>query len=85
MTTNFENRLRFTESQAREALMEPTNMISHLLDNGDGTFSIMYHIVCAWCDYCEDQGDCRMRPDAPAVPAKEDPYENENLREENER
>lgn len=26
--------------------------IRHLLYNDDGTFSVMRHINCEWCDYC---------------------------------
>jgi hypothetical protein len=70
------DRWRGTETEAREDLLNTdSNMIRHLLDNGDGTFSIMEHIVCEMCDYCYSQGDCRGRTDNYlAVPFQEDPY-----------
>jgi len=54
------------------------------LDNGDGTYSIMYHIVCEFCDYCEEQGDCRGRGDFVTPLAKEDPYKLQNSQTEDE-
>lgn len=74
---NFNDRVRLPESTARKLLNEPTNMIVHLLKNEDGTFSLMYHIVCDHCDYCDTQEDARSRPDVRAIPAKENPYANQ--------
>ncbi len=53
--------------------------ISHLLDNGDGTYSVMCHIVCEWCDYCDSQGDCRLKPDCVPVPYQDDPYQGQEI------
>lgn len=73
---NFESRLRMTKEQAMELLANSnSNMVAHLLDNQDGTYSLVYHIVCEYCDYCESQGDCRWRPDAQPQPAKVRIYE----------
>lgn len=73
---SFESRLRMTREQATKLLVNSnSNMIAHLLDNQDGTYSLVYHIVCEYCDYCESQGDCRGRPDAPPKPAKVRIYE----------
>lgn len=72
----FENRWRGTEKEARISLLNSkSNMIGHLLDNQDNTFSIMSHIVCEYCDYCEEQGDCRGRYDMKPCIAKENSYE----------
>jgi len=72
---NFENRAKYSEEEARRILVEEAGAaVMHLLDNGDGTFSIMSHIVCEMCDYCIEQGDCRGNEKAFAVPAKSDPY-----------
>lgn len=73
----FAERDRMTIEQAVGVATQPTNVITHVLANDDKTFSVMSHIVCEHCDYCDSQGDCRcidvttVRP----VPAKEDPYE----------
>ena len=75
------DRLRMTLAEARDPRNHDTNMISHILDNGDGTYSIMYHIVCEHCDYCDSQGDCREGPreghlsTVEPVPYKFDAYE----------
>jgi lipoate synthase len=74
--SNYEDRPRYTEEEARRILAEGAcAAIMHLLLNDDGTFSIMYHIVCEHCDYCDSQGDARRKKDIEAVPAKPDPYE----------
>ena len=74
--TSGEDRPRFSEAEVREHLRDTkSSMVEHLLDNGDGTFSVMAHIVCEHCDYCTSQGDCRGEPDIEAVPYKENPYE----------
>lgn len=64
-----------TREQAIEVLDRDSNAINHLISNDDGTYSIMFHIVCEHCDYCDSQGDCRGMTDPVAVPAKPDPYE----------
>lgn len=72
----YEDRFRYTEEEARRILVEGADaFIMHLLINDDDTFSIMQHIVCEWCDYCDSQGDARLKPDIKAVTAKPDPYE----------
>lgn len=68
----FKQRARFDLKEATKFLHEPSSMIRHLLINKDGTYSIMSHIVC---DYCDTQGDCRGVERPVAVPAKQDPYE----------
>jgi len=72
---SFETRSRYTEEEARSILAKPASVIQHLLKNIDGTFSVMSHIVCEWCDYCDEQGDCRGNMDAEPVNAKCNPYE----------
>ncbi len=79
--TTFAERRRMTRQEAEEALNEDSNMIAHLLENEDGTFSLMYHIVCEWCDFCDEQGDCRFSKGIAACKAKEDPYENQRQKE----
>ena len=74
-THNFDARPRFSEEEARQALLQDSPKVEHLVSNDDGTFSILCHIVCEWCDYCEAQGDCRGNYDAIALPAKLNPYE----------
>jgi hypothetical protein len=66
--TGFDQRPRFSRIDAEMVLAKPSNMVRHLTDNGDGTFSIVGHIVCAWCDYCDEVGKGPFR-------AKADIYE----------
>jgi hypothetical protein len=74
--SGYENRLRMDRPTADRFLtMHAGAKIMHLLDNEDGTFSILTHIVCEHCDYCHEQGDCRGKEDAVALPAKGNPYE----------
>jgi hypothetical protein len=74
--SNYEDRFRYTEEEARRILVDEADAaIMHLLLNDDGTFSIMSHIVCEHCDYCDSQGDARLQHDIEAVAAKPDPYE----------
>lgn len=76
-----EDRPRYSLEECRQACVEGSNAIMHVLDNGDETYSIMQHIVCEWCDYCDTQGDCRSGggpADFEPVPFKEDPYENQH-------
>ena len=76
--TGFSERDRYTEAEARRLLVDTaSSVVMHLLDNGDGTFSIMSHIVCEYCNYCESQGDARAKADITAVAAKADPYESQ--------
>ena len=74
--SSFKDRDRGTKEKCLEILAKPNNAISHLLDNEDGTFSIMYHIVCEHCDYCNEEGkiDIATNPHFAHI-AKEDPYE----------
>lgn len=74
----FAARPRFSEDVARAGLLRDSNVVTHLLDNEDGTFSLMSHINCEWCDYCSTQGDCRGNANAVAAPAKIRPYEQNN-------
>ena len=70
------DRWRGTEDEARADIDNYKGpMIRHLLSNDDGSFSIMSHINCNWCDYCGTQGDCRARENYTAVPYKPNPYE----------
>ena len=84
---SFATRPRFSLVEARASLAKPSNAICHLLDNQDGTFSIMSHINCEHCDYCDEYNNwwelkktngltfaeiCKLE-DPPFV-AKEDPY-----------
>lgn len=60
--------------------------IRHVLSNEDGTFSVMAHINCEFCDYCEQANqDGKLLPGPWYVTgpfdAKEDPYENRNRQE----
>ena len=47
------------EDRERMSLMEALsicdkgNMIDHVVDNGDSTFSVVSHIVCEYCDFCQ--------------------------------
>ena len=50
----FADRMRFTYDEAVKLKKEPTNKISHLVKNDDETYSLVYHINCEWCDYCEE-------------------------------
>jgi len=54
MTNKQEDRPRWDEAKAREVVSKSYGWIPHLLDNGDGTFSVMGHITCERCDYCDE-------------------------------
>lgn len=60
--------------------------IAHIIDNQDGTFSVMRHINCEFCDYCGernawyDAGVPLEEIDARAHIAKSDPYEEQKKR-----
>ncbi len=75
--SSFADRSRVTLEEAKALVVDhdhPSILgIRHILDNGDGTFSVMCHISCEWCDYCEE---ARGVADPCMVhKAKEDPYE----------
>lgn len=77
MTKNFDERDRYTEAEARQYLTDwaGSNATLHLLKNDDGTFSIMSHINCEWCDYCDERGDARGEPNIEPCVAKPNAYE----------
>lgn len=65
--------------EAEDFLRQPSPMIRHLLDNGDNTYSIMAHINCEWCDFCEaGKNLSREELITTAFPAKENAYENQS-------
>jgi hypothetical protein len=66
--SDFANRMRMTLEQAQRVIDAPSNRIRHILKNDDDTYSIMGHIVCEFCDYCDEGG---IGP----FTAKENPYE----------
>ena len=75
---DFEERWRGTLEEAMECYLTPTNAITHLLYNDDGTYSIMSHIVCEHCDYCDEQGAWCGEGVIP-VRAKPNPYINNEI------
>lgn len=54
LMSKYNERSRMTLEQALKKKAEPTNMISHLMRNEDETYSLVYHINCEFCDYCEE-------------------------------
>jgi len=84
-------RWRGTLFEVREALSKPSNRVAHVLANDDGTYSIMRHINCEWCDFCAAEEKTRKHKLADVVavrgvqtpdgrtwtihPYKENPYE----------
>lgn len=80
MSSDFEDRDCMTEEEARTFIRDTESpMILHLLKNEDGSYSVMGHVVCEYCDYCVAQGDCRGKYDAKPQVAKEDPYTNQRV------
>lgn len=76
--SGFNDRERLSEEDAKSLILNSqSNMILHLVKNEDDSFSIVGHIVCEFCDYCETQGDCRGRADITPELAKENIYENQ--------
>lgn len=78
----FKDRDRYgTYEEALEAYKKGTGWILHILVNEERDFSIMGHLVCEWCDYCDQRNlafkaGLRYSNDYPLVHmAKEDPYE----------
>lgn len=90
---NFKDRPRLSLEEAKKAVKEATGWICHLIQNGEWefndreytppTYSVMMHINCEWCDYCDAanvayRSGIRYSTDHPLIHlAKEDPYENE--------
>lgn len=66
---SFKGRQRGTIEEAESWASMPGET-RHVIANDDGTFSVMSHIVCEWCDYCDQGG---YGP----FPAKENPYEHQ--------
>jgi hypothetical protein len=56
-SATFEERQRMTHGEAMSLLVRPSNAIEHLMDNGDGSYSIVFHIVCEHCDYCDAESE----------------------------
>ena len=56
MSTKFEERPRFTLAEAIE-ICKRGGFIRHILNNGDGTYSVMGHINCEHCDYCDENNE----------------------------
>ncbi len=77
-----EDRSRFSKDDVKKALENcdlDGNVIVHILENRDkkNTYSVMYHVVCEHCDYCDSQGDVRtLKWDEILTfpPYQEDPY-----------
>lgn len=87
MNSNFENRDRFDLATARR-IANTGNTINHILYNTDCTHSVMSHINCEHCDYCDEQNNWWemqkqagftyeqiIKLPAPVHIAKADPYE----------
>ena len=68
-----QNRPRLTLEEAQKSSDSWVGMISHVLRNPEGDFSVMGHIVCEWCDYCTEQEDNGIL----IHEFREDPYESE--------
>ncbi len=49
-----ETRPRFDLETALKVVKHSEGWVPHLLDNEDGTYSVMSHITCEQCDYCDD-------------------------------
>lgn len=92
MDNAFKNRKRMSIEDARK-IMSKGGLIRHLLDNGDGTFSVMGHINCEHCDYCDLENEWwearrkegmsyeeRQTLVVPAMTPQEDPYARQKIR-----
>lgn len=81
----FEDRPRYMYEKMLEEMQKPEGWVKHALLNDDGTYSIMRHINCEWCDYCTAANvayasGARSTEEQPFIHrAKEDPYEYQNL------
>ena len=69
------DRWRGTLEEARAHAEKPKGLlsVSHVLDNGDGTYSVMSHINCEWCDYCSAERGIKTT----VHQYKPNPYENQ--------
>ncbi len=65
------DRDRLSLVEAQRVVANSGAWIAHLLSNDDGTYSIMKHINCEWCDYCSVKADFNR-----IHVAKQNPYEN---------
>jgi hypothetical protein len=85
---SFQDRTKFQKfSEALAVMKKCTGWINHIILNEDKSFSIMSHINCEWCDYCDqrnaayDNGIRYSDDDYPLVhEAKQDPHENQSDR-----
>lgn len=76
--SGFQGRTRMSYADAVVLVEKPGNTIRHLLDNEDGTYSVMSHIVCEFCDYCAESRGLLTVHKAKADPYhNDDPYHNE--------
>ena len=89
---NYKNRPRFSLDEARRSY-KTGNAIKHILDNQDGTYSMMSHINCEHCDYCDQYNDWYKSKklegfeyphiselDPPTFIGQEDPYKMQKVK-----
>lgn len=90
--SNFKTRERFSLETVRD-ISKRGNSISHVIDNQDGTYSVMSHINCEHCDYCDQSNDWWNKQktlglkyeeisklDVPIFIAQEDPYKTQKVK-----
>lgn len=80
---DFYERDRYTLEQARESFLQYKGpCIMHPIYNeDDNTYSLMSHIVCEHCDYCDDQNKYELGDFPSIIPlAKQDPYELQEIK-----
>lgn len=89
--SEFQDRERMSLEDAKKAC-KLGGYIKHILDNQDGTYSLMGHINCEHCDYCDESNEwwesqknqglnyeeiCKLNP---IHLPKEDPYERQKVK-----
>lgn len=90
--SEFKDRPRFTLEEAQK-IVGQGNWIAHIMNNQDGTYSVMGHIVCEHCDYCDLENEWwdKQKKDGlnpeenwklgqPTFPPIEDPYERQKVK-----
>lgn len=73
---SYHDRERFSLADARLIDKGLVGRISHILDNKDGTYSVIGHSVCEHCDYCDESNKMVGVPDSERIhTARPNPYE----------
>lgn len=72
---SFDSRTRMSWEDALRATNKPSPRIQHIVRNDDDTYSVVSHIVCEFCDYCQEAKDSELQLNEIVHTAKRNIYE----------